>query len=454
MGILIPCASLGILFAGFWLYFAYFYYWSNSFTGTTQVAQLETKKNPVKAEEPAASQGATNATDGQNAGAEAGDEAGSAGSAETPSGSSGNAVPGAATGAATGGFTTLSLASEKGKYFSKLSGEELSDLRENAAPTFCVQIPNGVDGGRPQVGLTEAKVVFEAITEAGITRFAAIYQNELPNVIGPIRSLRTYYLYWDTPFDCIVVHAGGADDALSALRTNNYRELDEDRDYMFRDTNVAERLWNNLFATRTGLNSFAQNMGYLSSDVQAFLRYTPVGGAIAKIKTQATHPLVIDQAADGDTSELKPRITKINLRFGEMPNFNPVFSYDAASNSYLRAYETGETHLALNCGSLEGYGQPSIAELSCTEQQVTAQSVIAMIVQESRAADNYHENIAALGTGTAYVFQNGGMVEGTWEKSEIGEQIVFRDKQGQAIELVPGRTWIAAIPTYGSVEYE
>ncbi len=43
---------------------------------------------------------------------------------------------------------------------------------------------------RPQAGLSNAGVVFEAIAEGGITRFLALYQDTAPKNVGPIRSSR------------------------------------------------------------------------------------------------------------------------------------------------------------------------------------------------------------------------------------------------------------------------
>ena len=51
------------------------------------------------------------------------------------------------------------------KYYSKLTGEEI-EKGADEAPLYCIQTPNGLDGARPQVGLQEAKIVFEAIAEA------------------------------------------------------------------------------------------------------------------------------------------------------------------------------------------------------------------------------------------------------------------------------------------------
>ena len=84
----------------------------------------------------------------------------------------------------------------------KLSVKEAEQMAKNAneQPIYCIQIPNGLDGARPQVGLHRASIVFEAIAEVGITRFAAIFKNPVgAQAIGPIRSLRLYHLEWDTP---------------------------------------------------------------------------------------------------------------------------------------------------------------------------------------------------------------------------------------------------------------
>ena len=336
------------------------------------------------------------------------------------------------------------------KIYSRLSGEELASEAEDAAPTYCVQIPNGVDGARDQVGLSEAKVVFEAIAESGITRFAAIFQNP-PAVVGPIRSLRIYYLNWDVPFDCTVVHAGGAPDAISALRSYGTRELDENGTFMWRSEAYYPsgqsdyRRWNNLFTSGSLLSQYNSSRSYLSSDIHGFPHLTPDAAALDRTKRQIVHQLKIDEPATGDTDALAAKVTHIDLRFGNIPNFNPVFDYNSETNSYNRSYETGYAHNVFSCAS----------ENDCQHLQLSPKVVIAMIVQEKRAAyDNYHEDISSIGAGDAYVFQNGDAILGTWEKSSASAQIIFRDSNGAEIALVPGQTWISAIPNYGSVHYE
>lgn len=340
------------------------------------------------------------------------------------------------------------------KFYSRLSGEPISSEAENSAPTFCVQVPNGMDGARPQAGLTEAKVVFEAIAEAGITRFAAIFQNP-PAVIGPIRSLRLYYLNWDVPFDCTVVHAGGAADALSALKSYGSRDLTENYSYMWRSAQNGKlnRLWNNLFTSGDYLKSFNESKGYLTSDIKSFPHLVPEIASRDKIDRQAVEKLKIDTPAIGDTDALTAKVSRIHFRFGNMPNFNPVFTYNAETNSYDRSYETGTAHIVYDCAGQSGEITP---EVSCAEKQLSPKVVIGMMVQERKASDNYHEDISVIGAGDAYIFQNGDVIKGSWEKSSKDSRIIFRADSGDEIALVPGQTWISAIPASygGSVNYE
>lgn len=336
------------------------------------------------------------------------------------------------------------------KTYSNLTGEPLSDAGILNAPTFCIQTPNGTDGARPQAGLNTAGVIFEAIAEAGITRFAAIYQNPSAAVIGPIRSLRLYYLQWDTPFDCTIVHAGGADDALAAVRAGGYKDLTENYAYMYRGS-VGARRWNNLFTTAGLLKQFSSDRGYTTSDVKGFTRMTPEESRKTHVDSLARERLNITTPATENTSELVPKVTTIGLRFGYVPNYNVDYVYDLSTNKYLRSYESGTPHEVYSCPNDE-LGEKNPEDV-CSLIQMSPSVVIAMVVAERKASDNYHEDITAVGSGDAYIFQNGLAIKGTWNKASVGEQIRFLDENGAEIKLAPGQTIVSAIPNYGSVEF-
>lgn len=338
---------------------------------------------------------------------------------------------------------------DEGNY-SHLTGEPLADASQVNAPTFCVQTPNGTDGARPQAGLNTAGVIFEAIAESGITRFAAIYQNPSSAIIGPIRSLRLYYLQWDTPFDCTIVHAGGADDALAAVRAGGYKDLSENYTYMYRGT-YGVRRWNNLFTTSSYLKQFSADYGYNASEIRGFSRMTPAESNQARIDNLVANKLIITSPAAGNTSELTPKVTSLGFNFGGWPNFNVRYSYDMETNKYLRSYESGAVHEVYNCPN-DDLGERNPEDV-CNLVQMAPDVVIAMVVQEARAADNYHEDITTVGSGDVYIFQNGDVTKGSWRKDSVNDQIRFLDTNGGEVKLAPGQTIVSAVPTYGSVDF-
>ena len=334
--------------------------------------------------------------------------------------------------------------------YSRLTGEKLADAAAVTAPAYCIQTPNGTDGARPQSGLNEAGVVFEAIAEAGITRFAAIYQNPSAAVIGPIRSLRTYYLQWDTPFDCTIVHAGGSGDALAAVASGGYKDLTENYTYMYRGT-AGARLWNNLFTTSALLRQYSSDSGNTSSDIKGFARMTPEESLKARVDGSVSEKLVITAPANGDVTTVTPTVTAVGLRFGGLPNYNVDYNYDAESNTYARSYQSGVAHEVYGCPA-EELGEKNPEDV-CSLTQLKPSVVVAMVVSEHRASDNYHEDITAIGSGKAYVFQNGGVVQGNWRKDSAADQIKFTDADGKEIKLAPGQTFVSAVPEYGSVDF-
>lgn len=330
--------------------------------------------------------------------------------------------------------------------YSVLTGEEIDNADLNSKPTFCVQIPNGGDGARPQAGLGQAAVVFEAIAESGITRFAAVFQNPTVSAIGPIRSLRPYYLSWDLPFDCTVVHAGGSKEALSSLAASGQHDLDENLTYMWRENNTT-RGWNNLFTSSADLEQYSINSGKQTSQIKSFPRLTTDEATDAASKVHCdTDDTEGDEA--NCTTEL---VGKIEIDFGMTAAYNTVYNYDSESNTYYRSYATGENHVTYDCPT--GIDEPNTITACGQPVQVAPSVVIAMHVYEQRMADGYHEDITTRGTGDATIFQNGTAIQGSWFKASDREQIIFRNQDGNEIKLTPGQVWIAAVPQYGDVRY-
>lgn len=341
------------------------------------------------------------------------------------------------------------------KIYSRLSGLEIADESENSKPVYCMQMPNDTYGARPQVGLDEAAVVFEAVAEGGITRFAAVFQNPKSEAIGPIRSMRPYYIDWDTPFDCTLVHAGGSYKAIAKINAGGYRDLSESAVYMWRDYS-AYAAPDNLFTSNALLENFARDNNYSTSEPQVFSRLTPKEADEAAKSARIAAGLEDngEEKSEGEEKSVTPLVENIQINVGYTPAFNSVYKYDQKSNTYLRSYASGEDHITYSCAGT-GKSQPAPKADCGQAKQVAPSAVVAMMVDiYADSDDTYYNVVQTIGTGHAYIFQNGTVIRGTWRKISQSAQIEFTDESGNTVSFTPSQVWITAVPNSGgTVKY-
>lgn len=293
---------------------------------------------------------------------------------------------------------------EPKKYYSPLTGKLVDDEAATKQAVTAIMLENSPDA-RPQSGLKQAGVVYEAVAEGGITRFLALYQQEKPGVVGPVRSLRMYYVDWLAPYNASVAHVGGSKAALDEVRNGTYRDIDQffnDDSYWRANDRYAPH---NVYTNFEKLDALNEAKGYTESSFESFPR------------------------KDRQPSET-PDATSITINVSG-PTYNSTYAYDQPSNSYIRS-QGGGPHLDREDGQI----QPSV---------VVALKVNMQRVQE----DGYREAIETVGTGNAVIFQNGTAQEVTWNKPSRAESIQFTDSEGKPVSLVRGQTWITAVPNSG-----
>jgi hypothetical protein len=89
--------------------------------------------------------------------------------------------------------------------------------------------------------------------------------------------------------------------------------------------------------------------------------------------------------------------------------------------------------------------------------QVSAANVVVMQVEVSSgpivdAAGNHSPEVELTGSGKAYVFRDGRMIIGRWERETLNDVTTFVSKAGTQIALAPGVTWVELLPSTISVE--
>jgi DUF3048 family protein len=282
----------------------------------------------------------------------------------------------------------------------------------NQMPVTAVMVENSTDA-RPQSGLSQAMVVFEAVAEGGVTRFMALYQDTSPDNVGPIRSARPYYIQWALGFDAGYAHVGGSPDGLADIKSWGVRDLDEFANGSYYHRITTREAPHNVYTAISTLNQLEDKKGYTSSTFTGFPRKKE---APAKQPTAATINLTLSGSI-----------------------YNAQYSYVAASNSYNRS-EGGAAQIDAN-----------------NNQQISPKVVIAMVVPESQgaldASGAYYSDYNVIGSGQAYVFQDGTVTTGTWTKTDNTSQITFADATGKTIPLNPGQTWLTAVTGANDVSY-
>ncbi len=72
---------------------------------------------------------------------------------------------------------------------------------------------------RPQSGLSQASIVWQAPAEGGIPRYMALFQETAPKSVGPVRSSRLYFIAWASQWRAVYMHVGGSPQALALLHS-------------------------------------------------------------------------------------------------------------------------------------------------------------------------------------------------------------------------------------------
>ena len=294
---------------------------------------------------------------------------------------------------------------------STLTGLPIGDASVNQRPVTGVMIENSTDA-RPQSGLDQAGVVFEAIAEGGITRFLALFQDSQPDYIGPVRSVRPYYIQWALGFDAAIAHVGGSPEGLQDMIDWHVKNLDQFVGGAYFQRISSRYAPHNVYTSIAKLNQYEAAKGYGAPTYTGFERKKDAPGVSPNAKT-------IDLTLSGYY-------------------FNVHYDYDYSTNTYKRS-EGGKPHMEVDSAG--------------KQTQIAPKVVIALVMPYGLESDDLHSSYATIGSGQAYVFQDGTVTIGTWKKTDKSAQFTFTNQDGATIKLNPGQTWITALGATNQVKY-
>jgi hypothetical protein len=289
-----------------------------------------------------------------------------------------------------------------------LTGLPPGNQAQLSAVAVVVKVDN-VDQARPQTGINQADVVYEELVEGGLTRLAAIFQSQYPAEVGPVRSGRLTDLgIIDDLNHPVYGYAGANGNEIPILYAQPATNLNIDnRDDLF--YRVGSNAPHNLF---TSISKLAANS----------TTHDPPGNLFSYLPSGTPF---------GGTTGTPAASVSIGF-----PAASVGWTWNAATNGWQRT-------------------QNGTADVDSAGRRVDPANVVVEFVPYITSGIAGGEGVAPApipdgqqtGSGQAWVFSAGKVVQGTWTRPALTNPAVFTDSQGATIALTPGQTWVELVPT-------
>ena len=293
---------------------------------------------------------------------------------------------------------------------SPLNGLEASDPSGLDRRVVAVKVDNHADA-RPQSGLEQAPAVFEIQVEGGISRFIALFHDTDVEFVGPMRSAR--------PTDIGMIKPLGATFFVSGMQPwvrELYQEagiylLEDVRPASFRNPDRSAP--HNLYANTVLVREEADRMEFPDEPPPPLFTWgVPSGGSPAR-----------------------------EIEFDWSSGFQVIWRWDGSR--YLR-FTGSEPHNSTS---------PDFE----TEEQLSADTLVVLFGERysarSAGSGTAVPATETVGTGSALVFSDGIVHEGTWARDSIEETFTLSGPNGQALPVPPGKLWVVVFPDDRTVEW-
>lgn len=264
---------------------------------------------------------------------------------------------------------------------------------------------NNIGDALPQRGLAAADMIYEVVTEGGITRLMAVYADpdNIPYV-GPVRSVRHYYVAMAMPLNPIFVHFGGSPAGYSYISNLGIDDVDgmTYTNAFYQDSwRAANRgREHSFFIDGEGIQSVMAQRGFEAE------------GDLTPLLTFAAQPV---EAANQEAGS-------VYVPFSS--SYNATFTYNKETGLYSKK-RNGADHVDAD-----------------TEQVLTFRNVLILYTTVSSYQGEAQRREVDLSSGSGWYVTGGGRQEIRWSKGDSGNQFAFTLPDGTALTASPGKTYI------------
>ncbi|WP_144511924.1 DUF3048 domain-containing protein [Bacillus sp. FJAT-22090] len=264
---------------------------------------------------------------------------------------------------------------------------------------------------RPQSGIAQADIVYEMLAEGNVTRFLALYQSEIPEIVGPVRSARDYFVEVAKGLDAFYIAHGYSPDAQKML---NARIVD----------NINGMQYDGILFKRSKERKAPHN-SYISKE-NIFAGAEKVG---ASMEIHKVPSLSFYDSIEG--AKIGNPVSSVSIRYGSGATFENQYTYIPEEGLYERK-TAGEVTVDKESGEL-----------------VKLANVLFMEIPHKTIDNAGRQQLNLTAGGKAYLFQAGIMKEIEWENVD---GMLLPMENGVPAKLVPGKSWISFVPTKPGLE--
>lgn len=318
-----------------------------------------------------------------------------------------------------GGGDDTPAAQEEEPTLCPLTGVEAADGVDVDRPALAVKIDNAPPA-RPQAGLDAADIVYEEISEGGLTRFLTVFHCNDSGDVGPVRSARTV--------DPDILQEFG--NALFGFSGANSQVLDKISKSEFvgdLKQGSSDGAYARAADRKAPYNLMTSTEKLRSEDAASDVEGAPKTG----LKFNAEVLNAPAPAASGaPAAPAAPAGNTVSFSFS---NSNVVkYTYDGGSKTYLRSH--GDTPHNLANGK----------QVSAVNVVIQKVKIVPGTVKDASGSPT--QDTTVIGTGEATVLRGGTAITGKWSRASLNDNTTFTDAAGAAIEFAPGTTFIHLVP--------
>lgn len=294
--------------------------------------------------------------------------------------------------------------------YNPLTGYKKDENYPEGQRPAAVMINNLYDA-LPQSGISSADIIYEMVTEGGITRLMAVYTDyKTMPLTGPVRSARDQFIQLMLPLNAIYVHIGSSTYADEMLNYYSYQDIDG----IYLGSSAF------YFDTERAKSKASEHCWYTNWEM--------LGAGLEKIGLSDRGSLrPVFHFADPDGARITPaggEAKNISFRFSGY--VGAVFTYDEASRQYLKS-EFDIPQMDIGSSAQLGFDNLFILGTDVTFKP-----------------DDFCTDFD-FSEGTGYYFTNGKYERIKWKKGDPTAPLLLTTEKGKELTVNCGKSYVAFV---------